>query len=127
MTALKSQSSWQIDGQSRQNNLPDGYTELEYIETDGKSCINTNLMITGNESWECVFENAGRSNLETPVLGTLNGGSAFTDINNFSITYTTAASPNACLLGWKRRIYVTFLEWRCSYRPYKTNNQIHGT
>lgn len=46
--------------------VPDGYTQLEYVETDGQSYIDTGVPARGNYDVSCDFMFTGQTNLMTP-------------------------------------------------------------
>ena len=66
---------------------------VTYIQSDGNSYIDTDLLLDGSEKWTMKFASL-KGELSTPVAGSLNGGTSFTSTNNFSVTYTTATSPS---------------------------------
>lgn len=77
-----------------QSGLPLGYTALEYIETDGNSYIDTNLLLSNTSEFEITFQSADAI-LNTPVMGAISGGTSFTSTDNLCVTYTVASGLNA--------------------------------
>lgn len=72
--------------------LPKGYTCLQYIESPSPSqaSIMTDLMISSSTRFSITFQST--RTLERFFAGSLNGGSQYTDPNNFSLTYMSGGS-----------------------------------
>lgn len=77
-----------------QSGLPLGYTLLDYVETDGNSYIDTNLLLSNTSEFEITFQSADAT-LNTPVMGAISGGTSFTSTDNLCVTYTVASGLNA--------------------------------
>lgn len=66
--------------------LPQGYSLLEYIETDGQCYIDTGILINNTDRFELTFQCAN-DRLNTPVMGAISGGASYESVNNISLTY----------------------------------------
>ena len=67
---------------------------VSYAQSDGSACVDTDLLLDGSEKWTMKFASL-KAEFSSPVAGSLNGGTAFTNRNNYCVTYTTAITPHA--------------------------------
>lgn len=88
--------------------LPQGYSLLEYIETDGQCYIDTSILINNTDRFEITFQCANGS-LNTPVMGAISGGASYESVNNISLTYVQVSSK-------------TYYAIYCNGRPGNANH-----
>ena len=74
--------------------LPVGYTELEYLQTDGNAYIDTGILLSNTDTFEITFQSA-LGTLASPVMGAISGGTSYTSTNNLSVTYNLSGGSNA--------------------------------
>jgi hypothetical protein len=74
--------------------LPAGYTELEYLQTDGNAYIDTGILLSNTDTFGITFQSA-LGTLTSPVMGAISGGTSYTSTNNLSVTYNLSGGVNA--------------------------------
>lgn len=83
-----------LSGGCEQRNLPSGYTQVEYLETDGNSYIDTGVLLNNTDPFDITFQSS-KNALTAPIMGAISGGTAFTANNNICVTYNIANSINS--------------------------------
>lgn len=115
--------------QQKQEGLPSGYTKLEYLQSSGTQCINTEIYPTENAVIESVISRPSGTTLSGAVYGCGNvrstgypGVNLFINGNVFAYRFGNTALATAVKMEYEKK-YNTAL----AFKKLTVNDEIYTT
>lgn len=111
--------------------LPDGYTQLEYIESTGTQMIKTGIVNTSpNISVSCDFEYTSVTTEYPTIYGYINGSPytnrMFLQYSNGNFSACVGTMSNLNVTTEMRKVYRTKLSYKNSVYSFEINGEILG-